>query len=171
MDSTVSFTVKRFMSLKACSTAARYLSTESSAPKKLVNWVGAKAGLREPTPWTEPGPPPRPAAQDLVLQLSTPSTRSPGDPLLQTRAWSPAHSAGNREPLQGRQNGDRSLSSTLEAQKALWKPGELGRACGEGASGHAEQLQDRQLLSVSGTLSLEGKGSAKPGASTTHGQT
>lgn len=104
MDSTVSFTVKRFMSLKACSTVARYLSTESSAPKKLVSWVEAKAGLREPTPRTEPGPPPCLAAQDLVLQLSTPSTHSPGDPSQQTRAWSPAHSAGNREPLQGRQN-------------------------------------------------------------------
>ena len=45
VDSTDSFTVKRPMSLKACMTVARYLSTESSAPKKLASWVGAKPGL------------------------------------------------------------------------------------------------------------------------------
>lgn len=45
VDSGISLTVKRSMSLKACVTVARYLSTESSAPKKFSSWVEAKVGL------------------------------------------------------------------------------------------------------------------------------
>lgn len=45
VDSGISLTVKRSMSLKACVTVARYLSTESSAPKKFISWVEAKVGL------------------------------------------------------------------------------------------------------------------------------
>ena len=44
-DSTVAVTVRRFTSLEACSAVARYLRTESSAPKKPVSWEEAKVGL------------------------------------------------------------------------------------------------------------------------------
>lgn len=119
VDSTVAFTVRRFMSLKACSTVARYLRTELSAPKKPVSWAEAKVGL-----WGEPTIPgwvraaSSPATQDPGSQAARQQTghrlEVPGSPFQQTRARSPA-------PLQGRRTGDQGLTSTLEAQKALWK--------------------------------------------------